>query len=320
MRSVKGIIIGFLLILLGFAAAQYSLIAAGVLAAGGLAAVIVSALPKRAEAQPPQAAPAAPEPAPAELSAPELLPDILTDPPVQPEPPAPPEPEAEALYKTLADAYTRIDALACRGPAWMLERDIRLCRAFCARWADAKPDAQTAALLREKARFVECDGERLAEQISRMKEKESRSRVTSYEQELKAAAARVGELERLMQNLYEDKCTGTIPQTVFQTLMRKYETERAEKAAAIPELEQKVRAQLENRQDANRWMEVIRRYTEITALDESILFELVDRIEVGEARKVNGQRICDVKVVYRYVGSVDDALAQERQEAYEKAI
>ena len=55
-------------------------------------------------------------------------------------------------------------------------------------------------------------------------------------------------------------------------------------------------------------------------LDESILFELVDRIEVGEARKVNGQRICDVKVVYRYVGSVDDALAQERLEAYEKAI
>ena len=174
--------------------------------------------------------------------------------------------------------------------------------------------------IREKARFVECDGERLAEQISRMKEKESRSRVLSYEQELKAAAARMIELERLMQNLYEDKCTGTIPQTVFQTLMRKYETERAEKAAAIPELEQKVRAQLENRQDANRWMEVIRRYTEITALDESILFELVDRIEVGEARKVNGQRICDVKVVYRYVGSVDDALAQERQEAYEKAI
>ena len=164
MRSVKGIIIGFLLILLGFAAAQYSLIAAGVLAAGGLAAVIVSALPKRAEAQPPQAAPAAPEPAPAELSAPELLPDILTDPPVQPEPPAPPKPEAEALYKTLADAYTRIDALACRGPAWMLERDIRLCRAFCARWADAKADAQTAALLHRARHFCvnacTCSGQR----------------------------------------------------------------------------------------------------------------------------------------------------------------
>mgnify|MGYP004480549337 FL=1 len=159
MRSVKGIIIGFRLILLGFAAAQYSLIAAGILAAGGLAVVIVSALPKRTEKRPPQAAPAAPEPAPAELSAPELLPDILTDPPVQPEPPAPPKPEAEALYKTLAEAYTRIDALSCRGPAWMLERDIRLCKAFCARWDGAKADAQTAALLRERARFVDYSDE-----------------------------------------------------------------------------------------------------------------------------------------------------------------
>ena len=47
MRSVKGIIIGFLLILLGFAAAQYSLIAAGILSAGGLAAVVVSGSRRR---------------------------------------------------------------------------------------------------------------------------------------------------------------------------------------------------------------------------------------------------------------------------------
>ena len=98
-------------------------------------------------------------PAPAELSAPELLPDILTDPPVQPKMPPLPQPEAEALYKTLADAYTRIDALSCRGPAWMLERDIRLCKAFCTRWDSAKADAQTAAILREKARFVEYSNE-----------------------------------------------------------------------------------------------------------------------------------------------------------------
>lgn len=98
-------------------------------------------------------------PAPSELSAPELLPDILTDPPVQAKMPPLPQPEAEALYKTLADAYTRIDALSCRGPAWMLERDIRLCKAFCARWDSAKADAQTAATLREKARFVEYSNE-----------------------------------------------------------------------------------------------------------------------------------------------------------------
>ena len=106
-----------------------------------------------------------------------------------------------------------------------------------------------------------------------------------------------------------------VPQTVFQTLMKKYETERAQKAASIPELEQKVRAQMENRHDADRWAEIIRRYTEITDLDETILFELVDRIEVGEAKKCGKTRIQDVKVFYRYVGCVDDAMAGERREA-----
>ena len=152
--------------------------------------------------------------------------------------------------------------------------------------------------IREKARFAEYDPEQLIQQIIRLKE-----------------------LERLMQNLYEDKCAGTIPQTVFQTLMHKYEAERAEKAEAIPELEHKVKSYLENRTDANRWLAIICRYTEITELDESILFELVDRIEVGETKKVGGQRICDLRVYYRYVGNVDAALAQEeRRQPLEEAI
>ena len=174
--------------------------------------------------------------------------------------------------------------------------------------------------IREKARFAEHDPKRLAQQIIRLKEKEARTRLSSYEQELKTTAARISELERLMQNLYEDKCTGTIPQTVFQTLMKKYESERAEKAGAVPELERKVKSHLENRQDADHWTEVIRRYTEITELDETILFELVERIEVGDTKKINGLRICDIRVYYRYVGNVDDALNQERREQYEKAI
>lgn len=174
--------------------------------------------------------------------------------------------------------------------------------------------------IREKARFAAHDPEQLAQHIVRLKDKESRSRLTSLEQELKTVKARLAELERLMQNLYEDKCTGSIPQSVFQTLMHRYESERAEKAEALPELERKVKAGMENRQDAGRWTEIIRQYTEITKLDESILFALVDRIEVGEAQKVKGVRVCDVKVYYRYVGNVDDAVAEERREQYEQAV
>ena len=174
--------------------------------------------------------------------------------------------------------------------------------------------------IREKARFAAHDPEMLAQHILRLKDKEAQSHRTSCEQELKAVKTRLDELECLMQSLYEDKYSGTVPQSVFQTLMRKYETERAEKAAALPELELKLKAHMENRQDAGRWTEIIRQYTEITKLDESMLFALVDRIEVGEAQKVRGVRVRDVKVYYRYVGNVDDAVAEERREQYEQAV
>ena len=169
--------------------------------------------------------------------------------------------------------------------------------------------------IREKAQFAVYDREKLLEKIVRMKDAQRRDRMISYEKELKSVTARLTELERLMQSLYEDKCTGVVPQTVFQTLMQRYETERAQKAAALPELERKAQEQMESRQGADRWLEIIQHYTEITELDESILFELVDRIEIGEARKHLGTRIQDVKVFYRYVGCVDDVLVQEGQEA-----
>jgi len=169
--------------------------------------------------------------------------------------------------------------------------------------------------IRAKAQYAAHDRDRLLAQIVRMKDKELHSRRASYEQELKIIAARVAELEKLMQNLYEDKCTGVVPQTIFQTLMRKYEMERAQKAAALPELERKVQEQLSRCQDVDRWANIIQQYTEITELDESILFELVDRIEVGEARKLGSIRVQEVKVCYRYVGCVDDALVREGREA-----
>ena len=169
--------------------------------------------------------------------------------------------------------------------------------------------------IRTKAQQITHDRDRLLSQILRMKDTEQHSRRVSYEQELRVTSSRVAELERMMQNLYEDKCSGVVPQTVFQTLMQKYEAERAQKAAALPELERKTQEQHAHSRDIERWANIIQRYTKIVELDESILFALVDRIEIGEAQKIGNARIQDVRVCYRYVGCVDDALKQEGQEA-----
>ena len=96
-------------------------------------------------------------------------------------------------------------------------------------------------------------------------------------------------------------------------LMQKYEKERTQKAALVPELERKVHEQRTWKDDSERWVSLIQKYTEGTELDETILLELVERIEVGESQIQNCVRVRDVKVFYRYVGNVDAAMNPEVQ-------
>jgi len=57
----------------------------------------------------------------------------------------------------------------------------------------------------------------------------------------------------------------------------------------------------------------------LEALESKILLELIDKIEVFEARKIDGKRICDVRIYYRFVGDISQAV-QDVEARYGKAI
>jgi DNA invertase Pin-like site-specific DNA recombinase len=169
--------------------------------------------------------------------------------------------------------------------------------------------------IREKALAVTHDEKRIIEQIVRQKAAETDSRLSGYERELRAALARQPEIERLMMTLYEDRIKGMVPETVFATLMKKYETQQAEIAAVIPDLQTKIQNSRQCYDNTAMWIKHIRNYTGVTAVDDALLIELIERIEVGEAKMIDGKRYCDVKIIYRYVGDVDEAVALVKKEA-----
>jgi DNA invertase Pin-like site-specific DNA recombinase len=168
--------------------------------------------------------------------------------------------------------------------------------------------------IKEKAHAVTFDEKIIAAQIIRQKSAESDSRLAGYERELRAAQSRLPEIEGLMMNLYEDRIKGTVPEAVFATLMKKYETQQAELAASIPDLKDKIHNGRECFDNTAAWIRHIRKYTAIESVDEAILIELVERIDVSEPQTVNGEVVCDIKIVYRYVGDVDDAVATVMKE------
>ena len=50
---------------------------------------------------------------------------------------------------------------------------------------------------------------------------------------------------------------------------------------------------------------MIRNYTRITKLDRTVLSELVEKITVGEAKEIDGKKVTDVTIYYRFVGAVN---------------
>jgi len=112
---------------------------------------------------------------------------------------------------------------------------------------------------------------------------------TSCQNEVKAREKQLARLDLLIENLYMDKVTGLVPDSLFKRQVKKFEAERAELAQAINK----------TRKTNPPALPVVQQQE----VDAETLRLLVDKIIVGEAVYADGQKICDVKVVYRFESS-----------------
>jgi len=166
--------------------------------------------------------------------------------------------------------------------------------------------------IREHAKQTEYNEQRVIEAVLKAKNRESANELATYRRELKSAEERSSKLGGMMASLYEDKTSGAITDSVFSTLMQNYEREHKEKSETVKTLRSKIEACESDNNDVSAWVGSIRKYTELEMLTQRILLELVDRIEVFEAEKIEGQRVCKVNIVYRFVGNIGGVFADKK--------
>jgi len=51
-------------------------------------------------------------------------------------------------------------------------------------------------------------------------------------------------------------------------------------------------------------VKLVQNYTKIKKLDRTILSELVDKITVSEAKEIDGNKVTDITIYYRFVSAV----------------
>ena len=124
--------------------------------------------------------------------------------------------------------------------------------------------------------------------------------------ELDAAEKRIVELSAIFKRLYEDSVTGRISDERFAELSADYEAEQKQVKTRAAELQAELAKAQEATVNAEKFMNVVRKYTSFEELTHTLLREFIEKIVVHECSyDENGTRRQDIDIYYSFVGKVE---------------
>ena len=131
-------------------------------------------------------------------------------------------------------------------------------------------------------------------------------RNAAKKKELDAAEKRIAELSAIFKRLYEDSVTGRISDERFAELSADYEAEQRQLKERAAELQGELAKAQEATVNAEKFMNIVRKYTSFEELTPTLLWEFIEKIVVHECSyDENKNRRQEIEIYYSFVGKVD---------------
>ncbi|MCL2433409.1 MAG: DUF4368 domain-containing protein, partial [Clostridia bacterium] len=124
------------------------------------------------------------------------------------------------------------------------------------------------------------------------------------QKEINALLARDKELDTLFERMYEDNVAGKITDDRFAKMSQKYEAEQAGIAEQIKLLREELAKVSDQSMTTEMFIATVRKYTRAKKLAPRMLNELIDRIEVFQAEKIDGIWQQRLRIHYNCVGAL----------------
>ena len=125
------------------------------------------------------------------------------------------------------------------------------------------------------------------------------------EKELKSLIARDDELDGLFERIYEDNVSGKLSDDRFAKMSRRYEEEQKELSEKIKKLRSEIEKQSSRATSTDMFVSIVRKYTRARKLTPRMLNELVEKIEVYNAEKIDGEWVQRLRIHYNCVGEMN---------------
>lgn len=153
-------------------------------------------------------------------------------------------------------------------------------------------EAVIIADIRSMAELVVKDEQTARAAFLSKKEQQTSRQSKADIKKLNDSKHRLDELENLMQSVYEDKVMGKIPEHICVSFLEKYEAEQQELRAVIADLEERLSAEKQDREDVEEFIRRLKKYVDVQTLTRELGLELIEYVTVGaytpnEPREIN---------------------------------
>jgi DNA invertase Pin-like site-specific DNA recombinase len=193
----------------------------------------------------------------------------------------------------------------------------------CKRFAKYPPQctmhyAKTSALMalaldaikRVSALVLTDEGE-FVRRVREASELKSAEEARAKKWQLAKIQKRHSELDAIIKRLYEDKVIGSISARRFEILSREYEDEQESLGFQIGVLRAELECFGKDGEKADKFIEIVRRYTDFSELTPAMLNEFVEKILVHESERTKDGRAQKLEIYLNFIGKFDAPALEE---------
>ena len=176
--------------------------------------------------------------------------------------------------------------------------------------------------IREVSAYALSNEKEFVKKVREASDVQQEATMKEYRRRLGKAKRRHEELDDLVKKLYESFATGKIPEKHFDRLLSGYDNEQTTLEAEMQELQTGLDRYGADSVRADRFLELVKRYTDFSELTTPMLNEFIEKVVVHEADKSTGERVQKVDIYLNFIGAftvpkMEAALTAE-QEAREQ--
>ncbi len=159
--------------------------------------------------------------------------------------------------------------------------------------------------IREVSDYVRQDEQAFIDKVQQTSTVQIAETQREQKRRLAEATERNGELNTLIKKLYEGNATGKIPDKHFERLLVEYDREQTALETEIEDLQEQIDSFNEDSTKADKFIAVVRRYTDFTELTTPMLNEFIEKVVVHEATGGRTDRKQKIDVYFNFVGQVE---------------